>query len=158
MSKVPITVEGAVELREELKKLKNEDRPRISNAIAEARAHGDLKENAEYHAAKEEQGLSEARVRDIEAKLSNAQIIDIKTIPASDKVIFGVTLKLYDTDTEEEVTYRIVGDDQSNISEGLLSVSAPIARALIGKREGDEVDIVTPGGQKSYEIIEVVYI
>lgn len=158
MSKVPITVEGAEELREELKKLKNEDRPRISNAIAEARAHGDLKENAEYHAAKEEQGLSEARVRDIEAKLSNAQIIDIKTIPASDKVIFGVTLKLYDTDTEEEVTYRIVGDDQSNISEGLLSVSAPIARALIGKREGDEVDIATPGGQKSYEIIEVVYI
>jgi transcription elongation factor GreA len=158
VSKVPITVEGAEELREELKKLKNEDRPRISNAIAEARAHGDLKENAEYHAAKEEQGLSEARVRDIEAKLSNAQIIDIKTIPASDKVIFGVTLKLYDTDTEEEVTYRIVGDDQSNISEGLLSVSAPIARALIGKREGDEVDIATPGGQKSYEIIEVVYI
>jgi transcription elongation factor GreA len=158
VSKVPITVEGAEELREELKKLKNEDRPRISNAIAEARAHGDLKENAEYHAAKEEQGLSEARVRDIEAKLSNAQIIDIKTIPASDKVIFGVTLKLYDTDTEEEVTYRIVGEDQSNISEGLLSVSAPIARALIGKREGDEVDIVTPGGRKSYEIIEVVYI
>jgi transcription elongation factor GreA len=158
VSKVPITVEGAEELREELKKLKNEDRPRISNAIAEARAHGDLKENAEYHAAKEEQGLSEARVRDIEAKLSNAQIIDIKTISASDKVIFGVTLKLYDTDTEEEVTYRIVGDDQSNISEGLLSVSAPIARALIGKREGDEVDIATPGGQKSYEIIEVVYI
>ena len=158
MSKVPITVEGAEILREELKKLKNEDRPRISLAIAEARAHGDLKENAEYHAAKEEQGLSEARVRDIEGKLSNAQIIDITSIPASDKVIFGVTLKLYDTDTEEEVSYRIVGDDQSNISEGLLSVSAPIARALIGKREGDEVDIATPGGQKSYEIIEVLYI
>jgi transcription elongation factor GreA len=145
-------------LREELKKLKNEDRPRISKAIAEARAHGDLKENAEYHAAKEEQGLSEARVRDIEAKLSNAQIIDIKAIPASDKVIFGVTLVLYDADTEAEVRYRIVGDDQSNISEGLLSVSAPIARALIGKREGDEVDITTPGGQKSYEILEVMYI
>jgi transcription elongation factor GreA len=158
VSKVPITVEGAEILREELRKLKNEDRPRISLAIAEARAHGDLKENAEYHAAKEEQGLSEARVRDIEGKLSNAQIIDITSIPASDKVIFGVTLKLYDTDTEEEVSYRIVGDDQSNISEGLLSVSAPIARALIGKREGDEVDIATPGGQKSYEIIEVLYI
>ena len=158
MTKVPITVEGAEILREELKKLKNEDRPRISLAIAEARAHGDLKENAEYHAAKEEQGLSEARVRDIEGKLSNAQIIDITSIPASDKVIFGVTLKLYDTDAEEEVSYRIVGDDQSNISEGLLSVSAPIARALIGKREGDEVDIATPGGQKSYEIIEVLYI
>ena len=158
MTKVPITVEGAEILREELKKLKNEDRPRISLAIAEARAHGDLKENAEYHAAKEEQGLSEARVRDIEGKLSNAQIIDITSIPASDRVIFGVTLKLYDTDTEEEVSYRIVGDDQSNISEGLLSVSAPIARALIGKREGDEVDIATPGGQKSYEIIEVLYI
>jgi transcription elongation factor GreA len=145
-------------LREELKKLKNEDRPRISFAIAEARAHGDLKENAEYHAAKEEQGLSEARVRDIEAKLSNAQIIDIKAIPASDKVIFGTTIVLYDTATEAEVRYRIVGDDQSNIAEGLLSVSAPIARALIGKREGDEVDIKTPGGMKGYEILEVLYI
>jgi transcription elongation factor GreA len=158
MNKVPITVEGADELRDELRILKNEVRPRITKSIAEARAHGDLKENAEYHAAKEEQGLAEARVRDIEGKLSNAQIIDIKTMPVSDKVIFGVTVLLYDTDTEAEVRYRIVGDDESDISKGMLSVSAPIARAIIGKRQGDEVDITTPGGQKSYEIMEVLYI
>ncbi len=158
MNKVPITVEGASLLREELKKLKNEDRPRITKAIAEARAHGDLKENAEYHAAKEEQGMSEARVRDIEAKLSNAQIIDIKAMNPSDKVIFGVTVVLYDTDLDAEVRYRIVGDDEADISAGMLSVSAPIARGLIGKREGDEVEVKTPGGQKSYEIVEVLYI
>lgn len=158
MNKVPITVVGAEKLRAELKKLKNEDRPRITKAIAEARAHGDLKENAEYHAAKEEQGLSEARVRDIEAKLSNAQIIDISTMAKSDKVVFGVTVVLYDTDTEEEVRYKIVGDDESDIAAGMLSVSAPIARAIIGKREGDEVEIQTPGGQKDYEILEVLYI
>jgi transcription elongation factor GreA len=157
MNKVPITVEGAEKLRAELKKLKNEDRPRIIKAIAEAREHGDLKENAEYHAAREEQGLGEARVRDIEAQLSNAQIIDIKTMVPSDKVIFGVTVVLYNTDTEEEVCYRIVGDDEANISAGMLSVSAPIARGLIGKREGDEVDVKTPGGNKCYEIIEVRY-
>jgi transcription elongation factor GreA len=158
MSKVPITVEGAEKLRDELRQLKNVDRPRITQAISEARAHGDLKENAEYHAAKEEQGLSEARIRDIEAKLSNAQIIDISAMPKSDKVIFGVTVVLYDTDTEQEVRYRIVGDDQADISAGLLSVSAPIARAIIGKRQGDEVDITTPGGQKCYEILEVHYV
>lgn len=158
MNKVPFTVEGVEKLREELKKLKNEDRPRITKAIAEARAHGDLKENAEYHAAKEEQGLAEARVRDIEAKLSNAQVIDIKSMEPSDKVIFGVTVVLYDVDTEDDVRYRIVGDDEANISEGKLSVSAPIARAIIGKREGDEVDVQTPGGQKTYEISEVLYI
>jgi len=158
VNKVPITVEGASLLREELKKLKNEDRPRITKAIAEARAHGDLKENAEYHAAKEEQGMSEARVRDIEAKLSNAQIIDIKAMNPSDKVIFGVTVVLYDTDLDAEVRYRIVGDDEADISAGMLSVSAPIARGLIGKREGDEVEVKTPGGQKSYEIVEVLYI
>ena len=141
-----------------LKQLKNVVRPRITQSIAEARAHGDLKENAEYHAAKEEQGLSEARVRDIEAKLSNAQVIDISTIPKSDKVIFGATVVLYDTDTEAEVRYKIVGDDEADIASGKLSVSAPIARAIIGKREGDEVDITTPGGRKSYEIIEVHYI
>jgi transcription elongation factor GreA len=157
VNKVPITVEGAEKLRAELKKLKNEDRPRIIKAIAEAREHGDLKENAEYHAAREEQGLGEARVRDIEAQLSNAQIIDIKTMVPSDKVIFGVTVVLYNTDTEEEVCYRIVGDDEANISAGMLSVSAPIARGLIGKREGDEVDVKTPGGNKCYEIIEVRY-
>ena len=158
MSKVPITVAGAEKLRDELKKLKNEDRPRITRAIAEARAHGDLKENAEYHAAKEEQGLSEARIRDIESILSNAQIIDITAIPASDKVIFGTTVVLYDIDAETEVRYRIVGDDEADISAGLLSVSAPISRALIGKRQGDEVDVATPGGSKCYEIVEVLYI
>jgi transcription elongation factor GreA len=158
MNKVPITVEGAGKLRDELKKLKTEDRPRITNAIAEARAHGDLKENAEYHAAKDEQGLSEARVRDIEAALSNAQIIDIKAMPASDKVIFGVTVVLCNVDEDTEVRYKIVGDDEADISAGMLSISAPIARALIGKREGDEVDVTTPGGQKCYEIVEVLYI
>ena len=158
MNKVPITVEGAGKLRDELKKLKTEDRPRITNAIAEARAHGDLKENAEYHAAKDEQGLSEARVRDIEAALSNAQIIDIKALPVSDKVIFGVTVVLCNVDEDTEVRYKIVGDDEADISAGMLSISAPIARALIGKREGDEVDVTTPGGQKCYEIVEVLYI
>lgn len=158
MNKVPITIEGAEKLREELKQLKMVDRPRITQAIAEARAHGDLKENAEYHAAKEEQGLSEARVRDIEAKLSNAQIIDIKAMPPSDKVIFGVTVVLYDIDTEDEVRYKIVGDDEADIAAGKLSVSAPIARAIIGKRAGDEIDVATPGGQKSYEILEVLYV
>ena len=158
MSKVPITVAGAEKLRDELKQLKNVDRPRITKAIAEARAHGDLKENAEYHAAKEEQGLSEARIRDIEAKLSNAQIIDISAMPKSDKVIFGVTVVLYDIEADKQVRYRIVGDDEADISAGMLSVSAPIARALIGKREGDEVDVITPNGPRSYEIVEVLYI
>ncbi len=158
MNKVPITVEGASLLREELKKLKTEDRPRITKAIAEARAHGDLKENAEYHAAKEEQGMAEARVRDIEAKLSNAQIIDIKTMQPSDKVVFGVTVVLVDTELDTEVRYKIVGDDEADISAGMLSISAPIARGLIGKREGDEVEVKTPGGQKCYEIVEVLYL
>ena len=158
MNKVPITVEGAEKLRTELKKLKNEDRPRITKAIAEARAHGDLKENAEYHAAKDEQGLSEARVRDIEGVLSNAQVIDIKAMPASDKIIFGVTVLLCNVEDDTEVRYKIVGDDEADISAGMLSISAPIARAIIGKRVGDEVDVATPGGQKSYEIVEVLYI
>ncbi len=158
MSKVPITIEGADKLREELKRLKNLDRPRITKAIAEARAHGDLKENAEYHAAKEEQGLSEARVRDIEAKLSNAQIIDIRSMPPSNKVIFGATVELVDVTVGVEVRYRIVGDDEANIAAGLLSFSAPIARAIIGKREGDEVEVNTPGGKKIYEVTSVQYI
>lgn len=158
MNKVPITVEGADALRDELKYLKNIERPRITRAIAEARAHGDLKENAEYHAAKEEQGLSEARIRDIEGKLSNAQIIDVKSMPPSDKVIFGATVVLHDTGTEAEVRYRIVGEDEADITKGLLSVSSPIARAIIGKRESDEVEVQTPGGRKEFEILEVLYI
>ena len=158
MNKVPMTVRGHELLQEELKGLKSVDRPRVIQSIAEARAHGDLKENAEYHAAKEEQGLAEARVRDIEASLSNAQIIDIKGMTASDKVIFGVTVVLSDVDSETEVRYKIVGDDESDISAGMLSISAPIARAIIGKREGDEIDVTTPGGLKTYEIVEVLYI
>jgi len=158
VNKVPITVAGADRLREELKQLKNVDRPRITRAIAEAREHGDLKENAEYHAAKEEQGLSEARIRDIEAKLGNAQIIDVTALTPSEKVIFGTTVVLYEVETEAEVRYRIVGEDEADISAGMLSVSSPMARAVIGKREGDEVDVATPGGQKTYEILEVLYI
>ena len=158
MSKVPITIEGADALRDELQHLKNVERPRITKAIAEARAHGDLKENAEYHAAKEEQGLSEARIRDIEAKLSNAQIIDVTSMPPSDKVIFGATVVLYDTATEEEVRYRIVGEDEADITKGLLSVSSPMARAIIGKRESDEVEVQAPGGSREFEILEVQYV
>jgi len=158
MSKVPITVEGADALRDELKHLKYVARPRITKAIAEARAHGDIKENAEYHAAKEEQGMSEARVRDIEGKLSNAQIIDVKSMAASDKVIFGATVLLYDTAAEKEFRYRIVGDDEADITKGMLSYSSPIARAIIGKHESDEVEVQTPGGVKEFEIMEVQYI
>ena len=158
MNKVPITIEGADALRDELKHLKNTERPRITKAIAEARAHGDLKENAEYHAAKEEQGLSEARIRDIEAKLSNAQIIDVRELPPSDKVIFGATVVLSDLESEDETRYRIVGEDEADITKGMLSVASPIARAIIGKRESDEVEVQTPGGRKEFEILEVRYI
>jgi transcription elongation factor GreA len=157
VSKVPITVEGADALRDELKHLKNVERPRITKAIAEARAHGDLKENAEYHAAKEEQGFSEARVRDIEGKLSNAQVIDIKSMPPSDKVIFGATVVLYDAETEGKVRYRIVGEDEADITKGMISVGSPMARAIIGKYESDEVEVQAPGGRKEFEILEVLY-
>lgn len=158
MKKVPITVEGAEQLREELRRLKNEDRPRITRAISEARAHGDLKENAEYHAAKEEQGLVEARIRDIEGSLSNAQVIDVRSLTPSDKVIFGVTVVLLEVEAEIEVRYRIVGDDEADVAAGKLSISSPMARAVIGKREGDEVSVMTPGGSRDYEIVEVLYI
>ncbi len=155
--KFPMTSEGATTLRETLDRLKNVERPRVSNDIAEARAHGDLKENAEYHAAREEQGLLEAQIKDIEHKLGLAQVIDISTIPQNGKVVFGVTVVLEDLDTEEEVTYKIVGQDESNINEGLLAYNTPIARALIGNEEGDTVEIETPGGSKNYEIVEVLY-
>ncbi len=158
MSKVPLTARGAERLRDELKRLKSEERPRIVNAIAEAREHGDLKENAEYHAAKEQQGLVEARIRDIEAKLSNAQVIDVTQIPASGRVVFGATVQLVDVDSGDETRYQIVGEDESDIKEGLLSISSPIARALIGKEEGDTVDVTTPGGSRSYEIAAVEYV
>jgi len=158
VSKVPITVKGAEQLRAELRRLKSEDRPRIVQAIAEARAHGDLKENAEYHAAKEEQGFTEGRIKEIDGKLSNAEIIDVTAMDAKGKVIFGATVELIDEDDGTEVRYQIVGEDESDIAAGLLSFSAPIARAMIGRTEGDVVDVKTPGGNKSYEILRVLYI
>lgn len=158
MSKVPLTEQGAERLREELKRLKSVDRPRVVEAIAVAREHGDLKENAEYHAAKEQQGLIEARIRDIEAKLSNAQIIDVTTLTPDGRVVFGATVRLFEEDSEAESTYRIVGEDEADIRSGLLSISAPMARALIGKSEGDSVEVTTPAGTKRYDIISVEYI
>ncbi|BDM63386.1 transcription elongation factor GreA [Shewanella sp. NFH-SH190041] len=158
MNKVPMTVVGADQLRKELDMLKFERRPKISEAIATARELGDLKENAEYHAAREEQGICEARIRDIEGKLSNAQVIDVTKMDNSGKVIFGVTVTIMNLDSEDEMTYRIVGDDEANIKENLISVNSPIARGLIGKNEGDEVSIQTPGGITDYEIVAVEYI
>ncbi|MEO0997628.1 MAG: transcription elongation factor GreA [Pseudomonadota bacterium] len=158
MNKVPITLRGAEQLRAELKKLKSEDRPRIIQAIAEARAHGDLKENAEYHAAKEQQGFVEGRIQEIEGKLSNAQIIDVTAIRASGRVVFGTTVELMEEASGKPVEYQIVGDDEADIKAGRISVSSPIARALIGKEEGDLVTVAAPGGSKDYEIVEVKYI
>ncbi len=158
MSKVPLTARGAQKLRDELKRLKSEERPRIVEAIATAREHGDLKENAEYHAAKEQQGLVEARIRDIEGKLSNAQIIDISQVNAAGRVVFGATVELVDLDDGSSVRYQIVGEDEADIKEGLLSVGSPIARAVIGKQEGDVVDVNVPSGQRSYEIAGVEYV
>jgi transcription elongation factor GreA len=156
--KTPMTKEGAEALRAELKKLKFEDRPRITKAIAEARAHGDLKENAEYHAAREEQSFGEGRLQEIESKLAGAQIIDVTQIPHTGKVIFGVTVQLVDVDTEEQKVYRIVGDDEADLKLGKISISSPVARALIGKEEGDIVTVQAPGGAKEYEIAEVKHI
>jgi len=158
MNKVPMTVRGAEKLREELKRLKSQDRPQVIQAIAEARAHGDLKENAEYHAAKEQQGFIEGRIKEIEGKLSHIQVIDVTTVDARGKVVFGSTVELLDLQTDTETTYRIVGEDEANIGEGLISFTSPIARALIGKDEGDEVTFSAPGGDKCYEIIEVRYV
>lgn len=158
MNRVPMTIEGANRLQEELDRLKKVDRPRVINSIAEARAHGDLKENAEYHAAREEQGFIEGRIAEIEAKLSNAQVIDITKIDNKGKVIFGVTMDLLDVDKDEEKTYQIVGDDEADIKAGKISVNSPIARALIGKMEGDEVSVDTPGGNVAYEILKVKHI
>ncbi|WP_299495497.1 transcription elongation factor GreA [uncultured Shewanella sp.] len=158
MNKVPMTVIGADMLRKELDHLKFERRPKITEAIGTARELGDLKENAEYHAAREEQGICEARIRDIEGKLSNAQIIDVTKMPNTGRVIFGVTVTILNIDTDEEMTYRIVGDDEANIKENLISVSSPIARGLVGKNLDDEITIETPGGKTDYEIIRVDYI
>ena len=158
MSKVPITVHGAEKLKAELQKLKSEDRPKVIEAIAEARAHGDLKENAEYHAAREQQGFIEGRIKDIEAKLSNANIIDVTKLDQSGKVVFGVTVDVADEETGDELSYQIVGDDEADIKNNKLSISSPIARALIGKEEGDIAEVNTPGGIRSLEIVEVKYI
>ncbi len=158
MTRIPITVRGAELLREELARLKKEDRPRIIAAIAEARAHGDLKENAEYHAAREQQGFVEGRIAEIEARLSNAQVIDVLALEPSDRVVFGATVDLVDEDTGEELTYRIVGQDEADIKAGLLSINSPIARALVGKREGDVVVVEIPAGSRSLEIVKVRYL
>lgn len=152
MKKVPMTVEGAEALRAELEDLKKVQRPRIIAAIAEAREHGDLKENAEYHAAREQQSFCEGRIQEIESKLADAQIIDVKTIPHTGKVIFGTTVTVINLDTEEEKKYRIVGDDEADVKANKISISSPIARALIGKEEGDVVVVKTPGGDVEYEI------
>ena len=157
MSKVPLTARGAEALREELKRLKAE-RPVISAAIAEARAHGDLRENAEYHAAKEQQGLAEARIRDIEGKLSNAQIIEVDKLNAGGRIVFGATVHLMNLDDDSETRYQIVGEDEADIKNGLLSIASPIARALVGKSAGDVVEVTTPSGKQSFEIATVEYV
>jgi transcription elongation factor GreA len=158
MNQIPMTERGAQQLRDELKRLKTVDRPRIVEAIADAREHGDLKENAEYHAAREQQGFCEGRIQEIESKLSNAQIIDVTKVPNNGKVIFGSTVTVYNTKTDEEVSYKIVGDDEADIKSNLISVNSPIARALIGKEVDDVATVTTPNGEVEYEIVEVKYI
>jgi transcription elongation factor GreA len=153
----PITTKGAQRLRAELDELKSTKRPAVIQAIAEARAHGDLKENAEYHAAREQQGFIEGRIKQLEAELSNAQLIDISTLNAGDKVVFGATVVLADVDNDEEKTYQIVGDLEADIKQGLIAISSPVARALIGKHEGDTVTFDAPAGQREYEIVSVRY-
>ncbi len=155
MNKVHITKQGAEKLQTELTELKKVTRPRIIKAIATAREHGDLKENAEYHAAREQQSFAEGRIQEIEGKLSNAQIIDVSTITATGKVIFGATVNIIDLADDSEMTYHIVGEDEANIKQGKLNINSPIARALIGKEEGDVVDVKTPGGDKELEIVTV---
>ena len=156
--KVPMTAAGAAKLRAELQELKTVARPRIIAAIAEARAQGDLKENAEYHAAREQQSFTEGRIAEIESKLAHAQVIDVTALSASDKVVFGSTVSLVEEDSEEERRYQIVGEDEADIKEGKISFGSPIARALIGKYVGDVVDVQTPGGIKTYEIMGVQYL
>jgi transcription elongation factor GreA len=158
MQKFPLTVKGAEKLRAELEELKSVVRPRIVAAIAEARAHGDLKENAEYHAAKEQQSFSEGRIKEIEAKLSNAQIIDVTSVHANGKVIFGATVEIENLDTGKVVTYQIVGEDEADIKHGRISVGSPIARALIGKEVEDVVIVKAPSGDIEYEILSIQYI
>jgi transcription elongation factor GreA len=157
MSKVPLTAKGAERLREELERLKRVDRPQVIKAIAEARAHGDLRENAEYHAAREQQGFIEGRIKDLEFKLSHARIIDVTSLNANGKVVFGSTVDVLEIDNDEEHTFQIVGDDEADSKIGLISVNSPIARALIGKQEGDSAQVQTPAGVREFEILAVRY-
>ncbi len=157
MSRAPLTREGADRLRAELDQLKKKDRPAVIQAIAEAREHGDLKENAEYHAAREQQGFIEGRIQDLESALSNAQIIDVDKLDVGDKVVFGARVTLYDEEEDAEVKWHIVGELEADVNEGRVSVTAPLARALIGRREGDTVEVKAPSGKRTYEIVEVAY-
>ena len=158
MNKVPMTINGSNLLKDELKNLKSIERPKITQAIREAREKGDLKENAEYHAAREQQSFIEGRIKDIEAKLSNAQVIDIKSIPQSSKVIFGSTVIIKKTDVNKNITYTLVGEDEADIKKNKISITSPMARSLVGKDEGDCVEIKTPDGTTEYEIVEVKYV
>lgn len=154
----PMTVRGAEKLKEELRQLKTVDRPRITKAIAEARAHGDLSENAEYHAAREQQSFAEGRINAIDSALAEAQIIDVTELDAGGRVVFGATVELLNVETDKEVTYQIVGEEEADIDEGLISVTSPISRALIGKEEGDSADVNAPSGIIEYEILSIKYI
>lgn len=159
MSKVPLTARGAEKLREELERLKRIERPRVIQAISEARAHGDLKENAEYHAAREQQSFIEGRIKDIDGKLSNAHIIDITQLATDGRIVFGATAIVLELDKDEtEHSFQIVGDDEADLALGMISISSPIARALIGKREGDTATVDAPGGLREFEILEVRYV
>ncbi len=158
MTKFPMTVLGAQKLREELSRLKSVERPRIIEAIAEARGHGDLKENAEYHAAKEQQSFLEGRISEVEGKLANAQVIDVTKLPKNGRVVFGTTVTLINVTTDEEVKYKIVGDDEADLKLGMISVNSPIARAMIGKNKGDIAHVHTPSGELEYEISTIEYL
>ena len=158
MSRVPLTKEGEISIKEKLSNLKFVERPQISNAIAEARAHGDLKENAEYHAAKELQGLIEAKISEMENALANAQVIDVKEIPETGRVIFGSTVKIYDIENDKEIKYKIVGNLESDPEKGQISIDTPIAKGLVGKFVDDEINIQTPSGNLKYEILEVKHL
>jgi len=158
MKRSPMTLRGAEMLRTELKRLKSADRPRVIKAIAEARSHGDLSENAEYHAAREQQGFIEGRIMEIESRLAAAEIIDIASLPATGKVVFGATVELEDQDEGTAVTYQIVGEDEADIRGGRISITSPIARALIGKLQGDIVEVAAPGKTRSYEVVSVRYV
>ena len=158
MSKIPLTIEGAAQLEKELHRLKTTDRPGIIKAIAEARSHGDLSENAEYHAARDRQGFIEGRIAELESKLANAQIIDPKALDAEGRCVFGATIRIQDCDDESEVVYQIVGDDEADIKAGKISINSPVARALIGKKSGDIVEVHAPSGIREYEILDVQYL